>query len=488
MRRVVLKNLLATSAGQVLGAALNFATIVVIARSLGAERYGQYAYVLAFVGMFQLIASAGLEQILIREIAVKRDAAPRLVGVTRSLTWALSLATFALIVGVVQLTDADREIRLAMYVAGIGVLATIHAIGFGSVFRAFEEMEVNAVAFVLHKIVLLALVGAAARLDGGLLGMCLAFLTANLFQWFYLWQALARRHFRPRLRVDVALWWTLLRESVPLGVGAILRRVSWHVDVLILTAFGLAAAAGYFTASYKVIQAMNLIPMTLAQTLFPMLSRTARVRSEEFHDVLHAALKFLLCLSVPLTLVLAVGAGRIVEIAYGPSYAPSAMPLAITSLSLVFIFWTSLYPFLFTALGIPRYYTLAALVSLLVNALVDVALAPRLAQVGVSIGTLSGEVALFAVGSVLLARALGRLPLLELAGRPLLAGAGMAAVLYLVRDASLVVLVAGTVGALVVYGGLLLLLRAVTPEEIRSVAAVLGDWLRFRGRRRAVAG
>src|SRR5262249_4760287 len=154
--------------------------------------------------------------------------------------------------------------------------------------------------------------------------------------------------------VDLAIWWSLLRDSLPVAVAAIVRRVSWNVDVLILGLFGLTQAAGYFTASYKVIQALNLIPLTLAQTLFPVLSRLGRTREAMLDDVLGLALRFLGILAFPLALGLAVSAERVVALAYGPGFAPAALPLAIMSVALLFMFWTSLYSFLFPALDLQK--------------------------------------------------------------------------------------------------------------------------------------
>jgi O-antigen/teichoic acid export membrane protein len=481
LRRVA-RNLLATSAGQIVGAALNMATIVVIARSLGADAYGRYAYVLAFVGVFQLVASAGLERILVREIAVQTSDASRLLGAARSLTWALSVVTFLLIVAGSELTSPDPELRVALYLAGGAVLATIQAISYGGVFRALEQMEVNATAFVLHKVVMLALVLGAAWLGRGLIGMTAAFLVANLFLWMYYLAVLVRRHFRPRLRVDLPLWGSLLRDSLPVAVAAIVRRISWNVDVLILGIFGMTHAAGYFTASYKVVQALNLVPITLAQTLFPVLSRLARNRDPMLDEVLALALRFLGILAFPLALGLAVTADRVVALAYGPGFAPAAAPLAIMSLALLFMFWTSLYSFLFPALDRQRAYTIATAIGLAVNAGLDLLLVPRFAQVGASLGTLGGEIALFAAGSLLLRRAHGRLGLLRLAWRPLAAALAMGAVLVAVRGAALPVLAGGVVVALIVYGGLLVALRAVTAAEIAMLIA------QVRRRRRGPGG
>ena len=471
--RRVTRNLIVTAAGEMVGAGLNILVIIVIARYLGVERFGQYAYILAFVGVFQLIASAGMGQILVREIAVQTAEAPRYVGAAKSFTWILSLVTFLVIVGASQLTAAPWEIRLAMYVAAAGVIATIHGACYAAVFRAFEEMGVNATGFVLHKVVFLVLVLVGARLDQGLLGMCAALGLANGFLWAYYLAVLWARHFRPRLRVDLVLWWALITDSVPLGITVILRRIASHVDILILAAFGMTAAAGYFSAAYKLIQALTLIPLTLAQVLFPLFSRMARSGDGAFQQGVERAFKFLFFLALPIVLGLVIFAGPIVRLVYGPSYEPAALPLSLMGLSLLFLFPSSLYLFVFTAMGAQRFFTVATVAYVAVNVGVDLALIPSLAQVGASIGTLSAEAALFAASLLFLGRLNHPMPLLRLVWRPLLAGAALAAVLLVLRGASLPLLLPGAALGLALYAGGLVLLRAISPGELALVASAV---------------
>lgn len=483
----VVKNLLVTTASQVLGTGLNVLIGIVVARYLGVQQYGRYAYILAFVGVFQLMASVGLDQILIREIAIRTHQAPRLVGLAKTLMWPLSLLTFAAIAGVIHLAGAPWEIRLATYVAAVGVIAMMHAICFGAVFRALEEMEVNAAGFVAHKLVLLGLVLAGVWGGYGLLGMCVAFTLANVFLWAYYRVVLVSRHFRPRWHFSLTAWRSLLAEAFPLGVAAILRRSSWQVAIVLLAAFGKTAAAGYFSAAYKIVEALNLIPLTLAQVIFPMLARTARSRADAAFDELFVlARKALLFVSVPLTLTLAIGADRIIGAAYGPAFEAASTVLVITGLALLPLFCTSLYPFVFTAIGRQRQYTIAVSVALAANILVDLTLIPRLAHVGASIGTLTGELALFAVGSYFLRSLNHWRPWVASAWRSLLASSLLGMLLWTMREASLPVFVVATGVGWAIYVGLLIELGAILPSEITQVTGEIRRWLgTITGRRAA---
>jgi O-antigen/teichoic acid export membrane protein len=481
--RRLTRNLVLMTVAEVLGAGLNVLALVVVARHLGVERFGRYAYVLAFVGIFQLVANAGLVRILVREIAVDGDTAQRQVAEAKSLTWMLSVLAFALIAGAAEFTGPSWELRWATYLAAGAVIATIHAACYAAVFRAFEEMEVTAVGFVAHKVVALGLAVVGVWLHWGLVGMVGLFLLANVFLWVYYFVVLTARHFRPRITLSPGRWRVLLAESVPLGVTELLRKISWQMDILLLTAFGMTEGSGYFAAAYKVIQAFHLLPVTLAQVLFPRLARLAKSEASTLQSATERALAMLLLVAVPLAVALGVAARRVIAVVYGPAFEPASAPLALMSLSLVFLFVTSLCQYVFTALGAQRLYTIAAFGALAANFVVDVALIPSAAHVGASIGKVTGEAVLFVICAVLLYRVNQRVRFVHLAWRPFAAGLAMAALLFVVRDAPLPLFLGGALFSVVVYVGGLVVAGAIPRSDVALVMSTFAP----RGRQASQA-
>jgi O-antigen/teichoic acid export membrane protein len=286
------------------------------------------------------------------------------------------------------------------------------------------------------------------------------------------------RHFWPRPCVDLRLWRALLRDGVPLGTAAILRKMSGRVDVLILAVLGTHGAAGHFAASYKVIEAFGIVATTLTQVLFPLLSRSARSEAM-FQGVVAIGVRYLFALGLPVAIVLAASAERIVTLVYGPSFAPASTALAVMSLSCATVFVTSLYPFIFAALHAQRPYIAAATAGLLVNVLVDVALVPGFGHVGASLGTVSAEVTFLALGALFLKRRMPTLAIARLSWRPLAAALPMAGVVLLASRYSDGTFAAGLAGATAVYVVLLIVLGAIRPGELATIRRELG----YRSRR-----
>jgi len=77
---------------------LGFSTSLLLARLLGASGFGAYAYAMAWIGLFSLPATLGLDRLLVRETAVYTVRAdwPHLCGLLRFTNQAVLLASFIL--------------------------------------------------------------------------------------------------------------------------------------------------------------------------------------------------------------------------------------------------------------------------------------------------------------------------------------------------------------------------------------------------------
>lgn len=477
--RRILRNSLYGLASEAIGGALSFLVVILIARSLGVERFGDFSYILAFTAIFQLIADFGLTNILVREIVRAQDQVARVVGAIKPLVWLLSLATFAVIALISLLSATSVEALHATLIMGVAVLVTFHAVIYGSVCRAREEMGFNAVAFVTHKVLLLGLVMLALHEDRGLVGIALAYLLANLYQWgFYYW-VVRNRYARCAWRVDVAYWKELIAEAFPIGAAMVFRRATLHVDTLMLTLMSSATSVGLFNAAYRVIQMIDMIPFTLSIPQFPVLSRLAKESAGKFHAALTQAQRLFFIVAVPLCVWLLILAPDIIAILFGDRYSDAALTLRVLSAAVLFLFPTSLYIYVFSALGKQKYYTLSSGLCLAANVLLDVILIPHYGHLGAAVATLAAEATFFVSGAVMLNRlGLGN-RFWRLITRPLLAAACAAAILiWPLLSNSALALIAASVAYMVAFLLLALVFKIFNPEELALVRGSIS----WRGR------
>ena len=90
LRRVV-RNSVWAVLGEAAGGALLFLAFVLIARYLGTARFGVFSYLLAVVGLCQVVADFGFSTILVRDMARDKSKAADMFAAAAALVTAISL-------------------------------------------------------------------------------------------------------------------------------------------------------------------------------------------------------------------------------------------------------------------------------------------------------------------------------------------------------------------------------------------------------------
>jgi O-antigen/teichoic acid export membrane protein len=471
--RRVLQNSLLRMTGYAVGAGLHFGITVLIGRYLGTTGFGQFSFILAFVGIFQLLTDMGVRNVLIRDIAVDRENFASRLGVARTLMWILAAISMGCIMLLTRLLTFTDEIRQATYLAGLAVIVTFYGLSYSAVLRAFEEMEWDILGFVLHKVIFMGFIWSVLRTDWGLRGVFAAMLAANGCQYLYYWGLVRVRHGRARLSFDVRAGWALLVDAIPLGITEVLRRLTWQIDKLLLAGLGTPVAVGLFSAAYKFLEAMNPFTVNLTLPLFPVFSRLARISSAKLFDAYEQSLKFLYVIGIPLGVILFVLSERIVILFFGAAYRDASQVLRILAPVVILLLPTSVYGYIFTALGRQRLYMGCAVVALLTNIGLDLLLIPSYSYIGAAVGTLVAEAILYLSGLMMLQRLGSHLVGMRVIGRPVLAGLALGLCCWWASDMGLAGLGAGIVIGLAAYAGVLLLLQTFTQQERALLLAAM---------------
>jgi O-antigen/teichoic acid export membrane protein len=472
----ILKNaVVGVGAGAIAGG-IEIPLFATLARYLGVAGFGTFSFVIAFVRAFQHFGDLGLRSILLREIAVDRKNADKTLAVARGLVWLLSAAAFLLIVALIQLVSSDTEVIRLTYLAGLALITILHANAYGAVCRAFEEMEYNAIGHVLERLVFFVAVLVVVWMNWGLQAVFVGLLLANLTLWGFYYVVVRRNYLRPWIAWDFRAAWTMAKEAVPVGIGVILRRITWSVDIVLLAKMVDVSSAGLFAAAYRIPVLIHQLSVTLSHPFAPVYAKLAKASTDELSEAYANSFKVFWALGVPITVGLVVFANRIIRILFGPEFAPAAAALQIQSIATLFLFPTSLYVGLFTALGQQRLYMMIASSCLAVNVVFDVLLIPWYSFIGASIGTALAEMTFFGAGLYCLRRLGIRIPLLRILSLDLVAGAVLGVFVYQLRGVGLVGAMVGGVAGLLLYGALLLLLGAMTTGELALIWQRLSPW------------
>ncbi len=448
--------------------AIDFAFAMLYVRILGPTGTGQYAFVVAVYGIFEIVSRYGLGTLLTRDVSADKNQSSRYltnVVALRTLLWLISLPLLGLViwfyrsVGTLGLGWANfdltaigsQEVR-ALLIFAASMLFANWADALSSTFMAFEKMEypaglANAVA--LLKVTLGALV---LLLGWGYVGLAAVSLLMNILQTLWLYGLLRRTLFVPEWKWDWGLQKWMFSNSGPLMINHLLATIFWRIDVWILRPLAGSASIGFYSVGLKYLDGLNIIPSVFTMAIFPVMSRYARRDSEGGTDTLLRAyvlsLRLLVIVCLPIAMVTTLVARDLVYLIGGAEYLDvtetfhflgwavtvpwggSALALRVIIWSIPIGFVNSITQYVLIAVNQQRYLTKAFIIGVLFNVVGNLIFIPGFGYIGAAVVTIFSEFSLLFPFYASVKRHVGIVPWFSIFGGPLVAVALMGAVAY----------------------------------------------------------
>lgn len=462
----VIQNASFLSAAYVGQKVLSFIYFTLIARFVGVLDTGVYVFALSYSTMCSVLVDFGLANFLQREIARKpADARPLLsAALALKLVYGAITVVFGLLLIRVLSHDAQtlRMVSIAMAI----MLFDSYALTIWSAFRGRHLLSNESVAIVSSQalVMLVGLVGlfTRARLEV----LMLALLAGSV------WTAVYATH---KCRAQLGFWpypgrlvgRNLARESLPFGLAGMFTRMFASLDSVMLGQMVGKAAVGFYAIPNKFVFAAQFMPAAVAAALYPALSHYHAVDEAKMRTLFLQALSFLYVIAAPMAAGLFVISPMVVRELYTSEYEPSIVAMQILVWGIIFGFIEFPFGSFIAASGEQRKNTVTRGIVVLVNVALNLALIPSYSFVGTAIAALVSYAVLAGMGAFWTRRVwlrAGR-PFWAMMAKTTCAAAAMAIAVYAILPFAhfAVAIVFGVV----VYTGLVLLLRIMTISHVR---------------------
>lgn len=465
----IVKNSLSGIVAAGLGGALQVGTLLLIARSLPVAEFGQFSFIMAFGMFFLCVTDFGLTRILVREVATaKREEQAALMGGATALIRLLSAIACLVMVLTALCLPFPWEVRAAAVLMGLSTLTRFSFEGTSAMLRAREDNEIVHLGFTLHKIVLLGFVLVALRIEIGLPGLAGAYFMANLLLAAFYSGAVSRLYFRIRPKADAALWNSLIRASLPMGGGVMLRTLALQIDILILTWLTTLRTVGVFSGPYRFgTIGLQILAQTLAMPLYPVFSRLAAQPGDAFQEACRRTLKLFFLMAFPCATFAIIWPEVLVDRVLGPKFQETIPAIPLLGIGAIPFFVSTVFPYIFAALHQQRKLFASAGAATVIRVALATTLIPVWGGAGLYAAFLVSETALIGIWIVQLGRLGVSLAVPSMLWRPVLASLAMSVVLFAAGEQSLLLQIGSALLALAVYAGAVFSLGALTSEELR---------------------
>ena len=362
---------------------LNVIAGLALIRYFGPAGYGDYAFVLTYATLFGLLSDFGLSKVAVRDMSREPGAEGAVLGTAMATRVVLSLAAALLAQIGAILLGVREELRAVVAVASLLFLVE-SLLSVMAVFQVRLAMQYEAIVATaiqaLDTAIILALISLKASLIvivgspvvSGAIGITIAL-------------ALVRRRFPLAMRVDVARLRRLLIESAPVGLTTMIVVLYVKTDAVILGLLATPTDVGLFAAAYKPIEYALLALMLPINVLFPLLARWCGTDRRLFQLVYWRGADALLAFTLPIAVVVFVGAGPIVTALYAADFASSTTPLRLLALGLPLMVLSAWQGFALLAGGHQRVTVAYDAAALVVNVSANLVLIPAIGYMGATI-------------------------------------------------------------------------------------------------------
>jgi O-antigen/teichoic acid export membrane protein len=459
-------NLALVFASEMLNRVVSAVLLILVSRAFGPAVTGVYTVgtTLLFVG--SRFALWGLDQILIRDVAVERVQAARYFANFFLLRLALSsgmgLILSALVWWVLPYAPAAR---LPLLIILWGLLPENLADICRAVFLALERTEYVLWANGLTALLKVGgaalavwagtgLVGVAWVMSGGGLLGALGGLILLLRQLPVDWR-----------KPDWVFWRETLREGAPFWAINLSNILDSQVDLLFLPWFVSEAQIGLYGAGLGVFLALTVLPATFRMAIFPRIMQVFATDRVALERLYRQSLKYLTVVAAPISVGVYLVAGPVIRLIYGTAFAGAAPILQVLVWAILFLLPGDINSRLLLASRNQKRSAIYTAIGLMLNVLLILLLVPRFGILGAGWARFVSNVVVSVLNHLYVQKEIVQTNLLSLVWKPLLAVSIMGIVVTNIETDSLVLPMLS--GALV-YIFAIIALRVFIKSEISN--------------------
>ena len=404
MKRIV-KNMTALGVLQIANYLIPLLVLPVISRVLGAALFGSVGYAQNIISYLTLLVNFGFEYSATRQIALARDHAHKecifwAVLTAKAILLLISFVVLACLPLVMERMACDPRLYIYTALTNIGIV--LFPTWYLQGEQQMDKMAwANFFTKLLGALLVIALVREASAYRLYPLLLSLASIVVGAGALLYVIRHFGIGHYtcsRESLR-------EVLAPSSPIFLNNVFVSLYTTINMTLLGIYAIDDVIGYFSASQRLIQALNMVVVLPVSTaVYPEISRRYEASHQEGLRFMHRVLLYAGSAAAVVSLVTWVSAPLVIRIVYGTGFEPAVeilrwlAPLPFLVMTATLLTVQGLY-----AMGLQRWAPRVGAVLAVICISTNLILLPRMGVKAVCIGWNVAEVMeCLLVGSILL--------------------------------------------------------------------------------------
>jgi O-antigen/teichoic acid export membrane protein len=297
---LILKNQTVVLLGNVLNRSLDFLIIIILARKLGVDGFGQYSFLYVYYSFWAIVVEMGFSTILVREYARSEETYSLLLG--RALLVSSGLCIIAIPLSFLGLWITDYPvdtIKLALP-ASLLVLASARFLSlrkiFSSIFQARYVMHIPIGIEIVERLFLVTLLLSFSTIS--VLAAILLLVGTSLAALLMESGISLKMSGAPSFQRTTLSMTPIMRASIQTFFTGAAFLVMFKGNVLFISMMISDSAVGIFHAASRVPEALGLISAALTAPLFPLLSKKYVENREGFWSTYGKGIRMMAAISM----------------------------------------------------------------------------------------------------------------------------------------------------------------------------------------------
>lgn len=379
---------------------ISFTYFTLLARYVGPASLGKYYFAISFTTIFAIFIDLGFANVLTREVAKDPEKAQKWLSNILAMKVPLALMSLVVVFVLINVLGYDSLTKNLVYISCICMVLDSFTSTFFSVVRGFHNLKYESISSIIFQLIVLTFGYGALLMGGGLVPAMVALALASTYNFTYSLIVLQKKiEIAIKLAYDKYLVKEILAVSWPFAVYAIFQRLYTYLDSVFLSIFAGDIQVGLYQIAFKIIFALQFLPMAFTASLYPAMSSYWHNNREQLLISFERALNYLIIISLPIIVGAIVLADKIILL-FKTGYGGALLPLQISIVSLFFIFINFPIGSLLNACDKQRKNTLNMGIVMISSIILNLILIPYFKATGASITVLLTNALMTALGFV----------------------------------------------------------------------------------------
>ena len=381
-RLKIVKNVYWAVLGKIVAILSGLLVGIFVARYLGPEQYGLMNYVISYVTLFSILATFGLDNIEIRELAKNGSVKEKILGTAFTVRLLFALITILLIFITLLVFESDSfTFWLIMIYSLYLILSSLNVIR-----NYFTAIVLN--EYVVKTEIARTVIGVGIKLFLLINHYSLVwFILASTFDFILIGSGYLYSY---QKKVGPVKEWNfnrevakiLIKESFPLLLSGTAIVIYQKIDQVMIRNMIDNSAVGQFAVASKITELVIFLPSIIIQTIAPMLVQAHQKDAVLYNKKKQQFMDIMVWGSILFALPISLSAHLVISLLFGKTYAEAIPVLQIMAWKAVFVALSFSSGQLIIIEGLQKFAVLRNIIGCVICVLLNLLLIPKWGIIG----------------------------------------------------------------------------------------------------------